>query len=185
MTMKRTTLALTLCLLPVLLMGCLRGNAIKLTYDTAEMHSACPGKVVVYKFQDKREMKEQLGWHENGKPIVAKSDVADWIGWAMFDELMAAGADTKYRTSTVTDDVTVVTGDVIEVSLNQTGTTTFKARVALNITIQKDGEEIHAEKFISEVEDVAVPGYATQSDVLAAALQGAITTALPVICGKL
>lgn len=185
MTMKRTILLITLLLLPILTMGCARSNAIKLTYKTMEEPARCPGEVVVFRFTDQRENKERLGWHQNGNPIMAKSDVVDWIGWSIFDELMAAGADAKYRTTTVSGDETVVTGEILEVKLDQTGKTTFKGRVGLNIRVQKKGKDVHVERFISEVEDVALPGYGTQSDILAAALQGAIATALPVICENL
>jgi hypothetical protein len=183
--MKRTALLLALCLLPALMTGCLRSNTVKLTYKTAEMPITCPGNAVVYKFEDQRKMKDQLGWHQDGKPVLANSDVGGWIGWAVFDELMAAGCETKYRTTIVPTDVAIVTGEVLEVALNQTGKTTFRARVALNIRVQKDGKDVYVEKFISEVEDIAMPGYGSQSDILAAALKGAIETALPVICENL
>jgi len=185
MNMKRTGLLLALLLLPVLMAGCLRGNAINLTYKNMETPATCPGKAIIYRFTDQREYKEQLGWHQNGNPIVAKSDVVDWVGWSLFDELTAAGCDVKYRTTTVSPDETVVTGEILEVKLDQTGKTTFRGRIALNIRVQKGSKDVHVEKFISEVEDAALPGYGTQSDILAATLQGAIATALPVICENL
>lgn len=185
MTLKRTGLLLVLLLLSVLATGCMRSNAVKLTYTTAEQPATCPGRAIVYRFTDQRENKEYLGRHEDGETLTATSDVADWVGWAFFDELMAAGCETKYRTTTVSDDVAVVTGEILEVALDQTGKTTFKARVTVNVRVQKDGKDVHVEKFISEVEDVAIPGYATQADVLADALQGVVTAALPSICKNL
>jgi len=184
-SLKRAGLLLTLCLLPLLMAGCLRSNTIKLTYATVETPIECPGKAVVYRFEDLRKDREQLGLHENGSAIVTTSDIGDWVGWAIFDELMAAGCDTKYRTITVADDIPVITGEILDVSLDQTGSTTFRGKVALNLRIRKSGRDVHVEKFISEVEDIVLPGYGSQSDLMAAALQGVITTALPVICENL
>ena len=53
----------------------------------------------------------------------------------------------------------MVTGEVLNVSLNQTGTTTWTGAVEIRIIVKRDGKDIHTERFASEVQDVVLPGY--------------------------
>lgn len=175
--------ALTLCL--VALFACTKDNAIKLTYALGPTAVPCSGEVVVFKFKDERST-VTLGKDNDNQPIRTASDVADWVGWALFDELRAAGAAPKYRTSTVTPgDAALITGEVLEVSLDQTGTTTYTGKVVVRIFVEKGGTVVHREKFSSQVEDVVMPGYASENDILEEALRGLLAEAVPTVCGKI
>lgn len=183
-TTKHRCLLALLCLM-LSLAACTRDNAVKLTYALGPTLSPCVGEVVVFKFADRRAAK-RLGKHQNGMYIESLSDAVDWVGWAIFDELKAAGCDPKYRTTTVTPgDLPLITGEVLDVSLNQTGTTTYKGKVTVKITVQKGGEIVHTEKYTSEVEDVVVPGYADESDIMAETLRGITSEAIPTIADKI
>jgi hypothetical protein len=161
--------------------GCAKTNAVKLTYALGNPPAPFGGEVTVFKFADKRPG-TRLGTARDGSPVTALSDVADWVGWALFDELKAAGCDPKYRTSTATPgDAPVVTGEVLAAELNQTGTTTWAGKVSVRISIQRGGQVVHSEKFTSEVEDVAVPGYGNESDIMAEALRGLMAEVVPVV----
>ena len=165
--------------------GCAKGDAVKLTYALGKTTVPCVGEVIVFKFEDKRPV-TRLGTDKNGAPVETVSDVADWMGWALFDEFKAAGCDPKYRTSTVSPGSTpLVTGEILEVTLNQTGTTTWAGKVSVRIVLQRDGEIIHSEKFSSEVEDAAVPGYTTPSGIMADALRGLMGEIVPAVAGRL
>lgn len=167
-----------LCLL-LSMAACTKNNAVKLTYMLGPAATKCVGEVVVFKFEDKRSG-NRLGKDDDGMFIDTLSDVADWVGWALFDELKAAGCDPKYRTSTITDDaLPVVTGEVLDVSLNQTGTTTYVGKVAIRVVIEQNGEVVHSEKFSSEVQDVVMPGYASRSDLMAETLRALMAEVLP------
>jgi hypothetical protein len=161
--------------------GCSKGNAVKLSYALAGVSAPCSGEIVVFKFEDKRKI-SNLGTDNGGIAITTMSDVADWVGWSLFDELKAAGCETKYRTSTVTPGgAALVTGEVLAVELNQTGTTTYAGKVAVRIMVQKGGQTVHVEKYVSEVEDIVVPGYSSKSEILAEALRGVLNEAVPSI----
>lgn len=165
--------------------GCTKSNAVKLTYALGQTAAPCAGEATVFKFADKRPA-TNLGKDNDGASISTLSDVADWVGWALFDELKAAGCEAKYRTTTVTPgDTALITGEVLNVSLNQTGTTTYAGKVTVKIMVEKAGQTVHAEKFTSEVEDVVVPGYGSQSDIMAEALRGLLAEAVPAVCSKL
>lgn len=172
---------LLLLLAVALFAGCSKGNAIKLTYALMSTDSPCVGKVVVFKFEDKRT-RTDLGKTNDNEIITSLSDVSEWVGWALFDELESAGCEVKYRTATLMpgDDL-LVTGEVLELNLNQTGVTTFAGKVSVRIMVTRAGETVHAEKYTSEVEDVVVPGYSTSSDILADALRGVMIEAVPAI----
>lgn len=172
---------LPLLLIPVLLAGCAKSNGIKLTYALNSTDSPCSGQVVIFKFEDKRA-KTDLGKTQDNETVTSLSDVADWVGWALFDEMESAGCEVKYRTATVMPgDELVVTGEVLELSLNQTGVTTWEGKVAVRIVVTRAGETLHVQKYASQVEDVVMPGYAKTSDVLAEALRGVMIEAVPAI----
>lgn len=174
---------LPLALLLFMIAGCASNNAVKLNYALADIPAPCSGDIIVFKFEDKRT-RTSLGKNNSNAPINTLSDVSDWVGWALFDQLKAAGCEPKYRTSTVTpgDDV-LVSGEVLAVDLNQTGTTTYAGKVAVKFMIQKGGETVHVEKYVSEVENVVVPGYSSESDILAEALRGVMAEVVPTIAG--
>ena len=50
--------------------------------------------MVVFKFEDKRPARV-LGRDNDGAAITAVNDVADWVGWALFDELEKAGCQPQ------------------------------------------------------------------------------------------
>lgn len=184
--MKKVILLLSvLCLTFGITVGCTKSNAVKLTYALGETTVPCTGEVVVFKFADKRST-STLGKDSDGSAISTVSDVADWVGWALFDELKAAGCDAKYRTSTVSPgDTALITGEVLALSLNQTGTTTYKSKVSIKVVVEKAGQVVHTEKYTSEVEDIVVPGYGSESELMAEALRGVIAEAVPTIAKKI
>lgn len=173
-----------LCLL-ALAAGCAKENAVKLTYALGPQAGPCVGEVIVFKFADKRPV-DKLGSDRKGAALEPLSDVADWVGWALFDELKAAGCDPKYRTSSVAPGSTpLITGEVLATELNQTGTTTWSGKVSVSVMLQRDGAIIHSERFTSEVENVVVPGYSTRSDILAEALRGVMGAVVPSVSARL
>lgn len=174
-----------LMLLPALLCACAANNGVKLTYALGPTLASCSGDVVVYKFQDKRTG-TRLGKDSNGHVIDTLSNVVDWVGWALFDELEAAGCTAKYRTSTLPgDDVPVVTGEILNVGLNQTGTTTYAGKIEVRIVIRKGGKVVHSEKFAGEVQDVVLPGYGSESDIMAEVLRTLMAEIVPSVCKNL
>lgn len=177
--------SLPLLLMLALLPACGGGNGVKLTYALGPTLSSCKGDVVVFKFKDERPA-TRLGKDDQGRPIESLSDVADWVSWGLFDELEAAGCTAKYRTSTMpTDDTPVITGEILNVGLDQTGTTTYAGRVTVRVVVNRDGKTVHSEKFTSEVEDVVLPGYGSKSDLMAEVLRTLMAEVVPVVCKNL
>jgi hypothetical protein len=176
---------LPLLLMLALLPACGGGNGVKLTYALGPTLSSCEGNVVVFKFKDERPG-TRLGKDNGGRVIDTLSDVSDWVGWALFDELEAAGCTAKYRTSTMpTGDETVVTGEILDVGLDQTGTTTYRGKAAVRVVVSRSGKTVHSEKFASEVEDVVLPGYGSKSDLMAEVLRTLMAEIVPVVCKNL
>ncbi len=162
-----------------------KNNGVKLTYALNPTPAVCSGKAVIFKFEDKRPA-TQLGKDDNGRPIESLSNVVDWVGWALFDEFQAAGGEVKYRTSTLpTDGTPVITGEVLDVALNQTGTTTYTGRATVRVVLKKGGKVVHSEKFTSEVQDVVLPGYGSESELMAEVLRTLMAEIVPDICKNL
>jgi len=175
-----TKLALILCLI-LLAAACNKSGGIKLSYEATGMSIPCEGELVVFKFDDKRSS-GALGRYSDNTIITSLSDVADWVGWALFDELDKAGCEAKYRTSTVAPgDTVLVTGEVLSAALNQTGAATFEGALSVRIMVIKAGQTVHVQKYSSQVEDVVVPGYSTETDIMAEALRGIMAEAVPAI----
>ena len=161
--------------------ACNKSNGIKLGYEALGVSTSCSGEMVVFKFEDKR-VSDVLGRYNDNSAITSLSNVPDWIGWALFEELEKAGCEPKYRTSTVSPgDRVLVTGEVLGVELNQTGTTTFEGKVTVRIMVVKAGQTVHVQKYSSQVEDVVILGYSSESDIMAEALRGIMTEAIPTI----
>ena len=183
--MRTLAKIIPLLLLSALLAACASNNAVKLTYALGTPQASCPGKAVIFKFEDKRSV-SKLGKNNSGRNVDTLSNVVDWVGWALYDELASAGCDVKYRTSTPPEDGTpVVTGEVLAVTLNQTGTTTWTASVEVRLLVKRDGKVVHSEKFASEVQDVVLPGYGTQSELMASALRTLMGEIVPSVCKQL
>ena len=180
--MKRSFLLL---LLLALLPACNGSDGVKLTYALGPTLTSCAGDVVVFKFKDERTA-TRLGKDDDGHVIDTLSDVADWVGWALFDELEAAGCSARYRTSTMpSGDESVVTGEILDVGLDQTGTTTYRGRVTVRVAVNRAGKTVHSEKFTSEVEDVVLPGYGSESDIMAEVLRTLMAEIVPMVCKNL
>lgn len=178
-------LAALLCLLAAFGAGCATSNGVKLTYALGPTVAPCAGDVTIFKFEDKRK-NDILGHDDDGMPITSLSDVSDWVGWALYDELVAAGCEPKYRTATVAPETdAVITGEVLELALNPSGTTTYTGKVSVSIKVKKGDTVVHSEKFTSEVEDVAIAGYGSRTEILAEALRALLAEAVPAIAGNI
>ncbi|MBG0791458.1 MAG: hypothetical protein H0S80_13280 [Desulfovibrionaceae bacterium] len=168
-------------LLGLLLFGvaCAKTDGITLSYQPMGVPARCAADMVVFKFEDKRPM-TMLGRHNDGTAIAAVSDVADWVGWALFDELEKAGCHPKYRTSTVAPgDGPMVTGEVLSLELNQTGATTYEGKISVRIMVVRAGRTVHIQKYSSQVEDVVLAGYASETDIMQEVLRGVMSEAVP------
>lgn len=179
MSMKKYFPIAALIVMVAVASGCMKDNSVKLTYALGQTQTSCMGDVIVFKFEDKRTT-TRLGSDSSGAAINSLSDAADWVGWALFEELKAAGCDPKYRTTTVTPGETpVITGEILEMALNQTGTTTYKGKLTVRVVLERPGTQAHAEKFTSEVEDVVLPGYGTESELMAEVLRSLLAEVVP------
>ncbi|WP_229590715.1 hypothetical protein [Pseudodesulfovibrio sediminis] len=172
---------LPLCLILLFAVGCAKNTGITLTYPNVGVGASCSGDIVILQFADNRPTMA-LGKYSDGTRITTGTNVADWVGWALFDELEKAGCKPRYRTSSVSPgDAMLVTGEVLSVELNQTGTTTYTGKVTVKIVITRAGQRIHVQKYASQVDDVVVLGYANEADLMAETLRGIMTEAVPVI----
>jgi len=164
--------------------ACARPGGITLGYQAVGVPARCAADMVVFKFEDKRPSKT-LGRYNDGTAVTAVTDVADWVGWALFDELEKAGCQPRYRTSTVTPgEAPMVTGEVLSLSLNQTGATTFEGKIAVRIMVVRAGKTLHVQKYASQVEDVVLAGYGSEADIMQEVLRGVMTEAVPVIIAE-
>ena len=81
-------------------------------------------------------------------------------------------------------DTTMVTGEVLSLELNQTGTTTFEGKISVRIMVVRAGQTLHIQKYSSQVEDVVLAGYGSEADIMQEALRGVMSEAVPVIIAE-
>ena len=184
--MRRTLFPLAALLLTALLgAACAKSDTVPLTYALGMTKPGCAGELVVLAFADERA-NAQLGVDRDGQPLTTDSDAADWVGWALFDELKAAGCEPRYRTSVDGAGVApVVTGQVLETRLDQTGLTTYVAAVSVRLEVRRGDQIVHVERFSSQVEDLVTPGYSSRREILAEALRGLMAEAVPAVSAAL
>lgn len=166
----------------LVLSGCSRKTVIPLNYSlVTPAGGQCLGKVAVLTFKDARAQ-QSLGRDGDGYALTPATDVADWVGWSLYEELNAAGCEVEYRgvREGLAADM-VVTGEVLDVRLIPMGKTVWKGMVKVHIMSEKDGIVSPGETFVSEVEKPIIFGVSSREEVLAEALQGVMEQIVPAV----
>lgn len=166
-----------LCL--VALGACSSKTIVPLQYSlVTPAAGSCAEPVTVLVFQDGRG-DQSIGRDGDGNRLQAGSDVADWVGWAAYEQLNAAGCSVQYRSVRPPKGGALVTGDVLDVRLVPSGTTTWKALVKVRLIVERHGKKIPAETFVAEVEKPVIFGVVSREDLLNEALQGVMEQLVP------
>ncbi len=174
-----------------LVAGCAPSATVPLTYDTLHVLDAgsSAGSVSVIKFMDETEKgiggKAVLGRTSEGQDFFAESSLAEWVSWAVYDELKASGLRVEYHPApgeygTDFD----ISGQVQSLKLDQTSSTDYKGSMRVRLVIESRGSHVHSEKFYSEVTKVVFPSKDAPRDIVKEILQGIMTELVPVVTAK-
>ncbi|KAB1441678.1 hypothetical protein [Pseudodesulfovibrio senegalensis] len=185
MNNKRYFVSIVLGAAFLLLAACSPKTVVPLNYALVTANAgSCGNPINVLVFKDMRESRS-IGRDSNGNLLQPGSDVADWVGWSLYEELNAAGCNVKYRSMRQTDNVPVVTGEVLDVRMTPTGNTTWKGVVKIHVAVEREGVADPGETFMSEVEKPVVFGVSSREDILSEALQGIMEQVVPKVMGQL
>ncbi|GAB6127404.1 YajG family lipoprotein [Humidesulfovibrio idahonensis] len=161
--------------LAAILAGCSANSVVPLRYQPSTSAGAqvCTQTITLLPFADKRTDTITIGSLGEGKNFYAENDVAEWVGWAMFEELKARGCDVKFREKADTSALKgyVVSGSFDTVSVN-TGTAMMaKAKLRVRVKVEKDGQFVVEQIYSGERENLGLTYVDAAQKVLASTLQ--------------
>lgn len=171
---KKVTIVGLLCAL-ALLAACAANTVVPLRYQPSAPQGApsCTQTITLLPFVDKRADTITLGSLGEGKRFYAENDVAEWVSWAMFEELKARGCTVKYRETAgaPAHQGYVVSGSFDTVNV-ETGTALMaKARLRLRVKVEKDGQFVVEQIYTGERENLGMSTVDAAQKVLSSTLQ--------------
>jgi hypothetical protein len=157
------------------LAGCSANTVVPLRYQpsTPPGGQACTQSITLLPFADKRSDTITIGSLGEGKSFYAENDVAEWVSWAMFEELKARGCDVKFREKTDQSAVKgySVSGSFDTVNVN-TGTALMaKAKLRVRVKVEKDGQFVVEQIYSGERENLGLTYVDAAQKVLSSTLQ--------------
>ncbi|MDY0305658.1 MAG: hypothetical protein ACEB74_08360 [Desulfovibrio aminophilus] len=186
--MIRTFLAGALVLAALLsLTACGAGRVVPLDYYAAQVTPPrCSTPVVVQKFTDARGT-DSLGTNKDGQTFLADpgQPVADWVSYALYQELKANGCQALYQTVDQGSPNLIVRGEVLEVNLKQKDTTGYSCALKVRMRFIKNGKEISVEQFGSQIDKVYLPSSDNPRKALRECLQVLLTEVMENMLPKL
>lgn len=173
------------------LSGCAPTGTVPLTYAPLHVLDAKPGtgSVSVIKFTDETEKglggKSRLGRTSEGLDFFADSSLAEWVSWAVYDELKEAGINVEYHPAAGEYGTDFdISGQVQSLKLDQTSSTDYEGSMRVRLVIESKGNHVHSEKFYSEVTKVVFPSKDAPREIVMEVLQGIMTELVPVVADK-
>lgn len=180
--MKLLNSAILLIILASMLTACSITSTVPLVYPQPDARTPfCSSELTVANFQDQRADSRYLGLNADDEPI--KSDIpgAEWISWAVFDELSVRGCQVSHRTSAQELSGAVLSGEVRELSLNESNPAVYDAAISVMFHLDRDGKRVWSQKFSIKVEETVFPGHEKARLIMTEALQELLSDAVPAI----
>lgn len=172
--MIRKALAWVLALAALVsLAACSTGRVVPLEYYTAQITPPrCAAPVVVHAFSDARGA-QAIGTTKDGQSFLADPSVpvAEWVGYALYQELKANGCQAQYQTVSEGSPSPIIRGEVVAVDLKQKDSTNYSCAVKIRLTVVKNGNEVMIQQFGSEVDKVYMPSSDNPKKILTECLQ--------------
>lgn len=166
---------LLLLLLCAALFGCASNTVVPLRYQASAPEGApsCAQAITLTPLVDKRADTITIGTLSEGKRFYAENDVAEWMGWALFEELKSRGCNVKYREKTEAHAPAgfVVSGSFDNVNLEAGSALMVKAKLRLRVKLEKDGQFIFEQIYTGERENIGLTYVDAAQKVLGSTLQ--------------
>ncbi len=186
--MIRKTLAWAICLAALVsLAACSAARVIPLEYYAVQVTPPrCATPVAVQKFSDARNT-QSLGANKDGQTFLADPSVsvADWVSYALYQELKANGCQAQYQTLDQGSTSPIIRGEVVEVNVRQKDNTGYSCSVRIRLKIIKNGKEIMTQQFGSEIDKVYLPSSDNPKKILSECLQVLMAEVLDTLLPKL
>lgn len=155
--------------------ACANNTVVPLRYQPSALQAgqACTQTFTLLPFVDKRAETLTIGTLGEGKHYYAENDPAEWVSWAMFEELKARGCNVSFREkqSTAPAKGYVVSGSFDTLNVARGTNLMVKADMRLNVKLEHDGQFVSEQIFSGSREDLGVTAVAAAQSVLASTLQ--------------
>lgn len=155
--------------------GCSANTVVPLRYQPSVQQGAptCSQSISLVPFADKRADTITLGSLGDGKRFYAENDVAEWVSWAMFEELKARGCDVKYRekSDAISYKGYTVSGSFDTVNVDSGATLMAKAKLRIRVKVEKDGQFVVEQIYTGERENLGLSYVDAAQKVLSSTLQ--------------
>lgn len=155
--------------------GCSANTVVPLRYQPSVQQGAptCSQSISLVPFADKRADTITLGSLGDGKRFYAENDVAEWVSWAMFEELKARGCDVKYRekSDATSSKGYTVSGSFDTVNVDSGATLMAKAKLRIRVKVEKDGQFVVEQIYTGERENLGLSYVDAAQKVLSSTLQ--------------
>ena len=174
-SVRKTFTLLGLVAAMAFLAACSANTVVPLRYQPSAPQGVptCTQSVTLLPFADKRADTITLGSLGEGKRFYAENDVAEWVSWAMFEELKARGCDVKYRekSDAGTGKGYVVSGSFDTINVESGTALMAKASLRLRVKVEKDGKFIIEQIYSGERENLGLTNVDAAQMVLSSTLQ--------------
>lgn len=173
-TLRKAVTVLGLMAALAVLAACSSNTVVPLRYQPSTPQGAptCSQTITLLPFVDKRADTITIGTLGEGKRFYAENDVAEWVSWAMFEELKARGCDVKYRekNDTAPSKGYVVSGSFDTVSVDSGATLMAKAKLRIRMKVEKDGQFVVEQIYTGERENLGLTYVDAAQKVLSSTL---------------
>ncbi len=174
-SVKKSVFTIGLLAALSVLAACSANTVVPLRYQPSAPQGvpACSQSITLLPFLDKRADTITIGDLGEGKRFYAETDVAEWVSWAMFEELKARGCNVKYHDAAGVPPRQgyVVSGSFDTVNV-ETGTAVMaKAKLRVRVKVEKDGQFLIEQIYSGERENLGLSNVDAAQKVLASTLQ--------------
>jgi len=174
-SVRKCLLTIGLLAVVAVLAACSANTVVPLRYQPSAPQglAACTQTITLLPFEDKRADTITIGNLGEGKRFYAETDVAEWVGWAMFEELKARGCNVKFTEKAVAPvrKGYVVSGSFDTVNVETGAALMAKAKLRLRVKVEKDGQFVVEQIYTGERENLGLSSVDAAQKVLSSTLQ--------------
>lgn len=174
-SVRKSLLTIGLLAVVAALAACSANTVVPLRYQPSapEGLAACTQTITLLPFLDKRADTITIGDLGEGKRFYAETDVAEWVSWAMFEELKARGCNVRYhdKAGTPVGQGYVVSGSFDTVNVETGAALMAKAMIRVRVKVEKDGQHLVEQIYTGERENLGLSSVDAAQKVLSTTLQ--------------
>lgn len=176
-----------LIILSAALCACSITTTVPLVYPKPDARPpSCTQELTVVNFDDLRAGPQYadgtyLGINADNESIRSDIPVAEWVSWAVFEEISARGCQVRHRSTASGVDGLVLSGEIETLSLNEANPASYDAAIGIMFHLDRGDERVWSQKFSIQVEQTVFPGHEKARVIMTESLQDLMRDAVPAL----